>query len=288
MIKTIVPFQLFLIFILFSCSSPRDSTDFTNEWSFTKGIEGPATDKQGNIYAVNFKDQGTVGLIKPNGKASLFVSLPDSSIGNGIRFGNTDQMFIADYVNHNVLEVNLRTKKVSVFAHESTANQPNDLAISPNQTLYASDPNWSDNTGKLWKVSKSQGFELLEDKMGTTNGIEVSPDGKTLYVNESVQRKIWKYDIEDNGDVKNKKLFYAFNDFGLDGMRCTPNGNLFVTRYDKGTLVILSPAGRFLKELKLKGQKPSNITFSNDYQACYLTMADRGCLEIIDLSKIKF
>ena len=38
--------------------------------------------------------------------------------------------------------------------------------------------------------NKRNGFVLLEKEMGTTNGIEVSHDGKKLYVNESVQRKI--------------------------------------------------------------------------------------------------
>ena len=32
--------------------------------------------------------------------------------------------------------------------------------------------------------------------MGTTNGIEVSPDGRTLYVNETVQRNVWAYTIQ--------------------------------------------------------------------------------------------
>jgi sugar lactone lactonase YvrE len=118
--------------------------------------------------------------------------------------------------------------------------------------------------------------------MGTTNGIEVSPDGKKLYVNESVQRKIWVYDIENNGTIINKKLLYSFKDFGLDGMRCDSKGNLYICRFDKGTVVILSPKGKFLKEIKLKGSKPTNITFSNDFKTFYVTMADRGCIEIVE------
>ena len=40
----------------------------------------------------------------------------------------------------------------------------------------------------------------------TTNGIEVSPDGKTLYVNESVQRNVWAFTIESDGALKDKRL----------------------------------------------------------------------------------
>jgi gluconolactonase len=272
-----------LLILMSSCRARVTSLDFTKEGSFTEGIEGPATDHEGNIYAVNFKEQGTIGKVTPTGEASVFVKLPDGSIGNGIRFGHKNQMFVADYVNHNILEIDLRTKEIALFANEPNANQPNDIAIAPDMTIYASDPNWSDNTGKLWKVTKEQGFQLLEKDMGTTNGIEVSPDGKKLYVNESFQRKIWVYDIVENGLLKNKKAFISFDDFGLDGMRCDPNGNIYVCRYGKGTIAILSPSGKLLKELKLKGEKPTNITFSNDYKKCYVTVADRGTIEVISL-----
>ncbi|WP_394746989.1 SMP-30/gluconolactonase/LRE family protein [Spongiimicrobium salis] len=280
--------QLFFLFIILtmahSCTNSKQMirSDFTDEGVFTEGIEGPATDYKGNIYAVNYGAQGTIGKVAPDGKTSLFLTLPEGSIGNGIRFGNQDQMFIADYTNHNVLQVDMNTKKIEVFAHEPKANQPNDIAIAPDKTLYASDPNWAEGTGKLWKVTKEKGFELLEENMGTTNGVEVSPDGKKLYVNESVQRNVWSYDILADGTLTNKQLFASFKAFGMDGMRCDNNGNLFICRYDKGTVAVVSPQGVLLTEIQLQGKKPTNITFSNDYSNCYITLADRGCIEIIE------
>ncbi len=271
------------ILIIMSCNEQLQSTDFTKEGSFTDGIEGPATDHLGNIYAVNFEDQGTIGKVTSNGESSVFIKLPNGSIGNGIRFGKKNQMFVADYVNHNILEIDLRSKEVKIFANEVKANQPNDLAIAPNKIIYASDPNWKDNTGKLWKITKEKGFQLLEKDMGTTNGIEVSQDGKKLYVNESVQKIVWVYDIEEEGLLTNKRKFIAFEDFGLDGMRFDRNGNLYICRYGKGTVAIINPKGILLKEIKLKGKKPTNITFSNDFKKCYITIADRGCIEIVKL-----
>ncbi|GGX25441.1 SMP-30/gluconolactonase/LRE family protein [Aquimarina muelleri] len=276
-------FLSFIILILLaSCKKEIKSKDFTSPNTFTSGIEGPATDSEGNIYAVNYQKEGTVGKITPEGELSLFLELPNGSIGNGIRFGKQGEMYIADYTNHNILMVDMDARKISVFAHHPDANQPNDIAISPSGIIYASDPNWKKNTGNIWKITKSKGFEKLESDMGTTNGIEVSPDGKKLYVNESVQQKIWVYDIQDSGTITNKKLLYSFKDFGLDGMRCDDKGNLYVCRFGKGTIVVLSPKGKLLKEIKLQGKKPTNITFSNDFSAFYVTMSDRGCIEIVE------
>ncbi len=162
-------------------------------------------------------------------------------------------------------------------------NQPNDIAISPvSQFVYASDPAWSDSTGKLWMVDPDGVISLLDDNMGTTNGIEVSPDGKLLYVNESIQRKIWVFNIGEDGVPYGKREFYSFSDFGLDGMRCDKEGNLYVTRHGKGTVLKFSPDGKVLCEYTLKGKLPSNLTFSNDYSRVFVTMADRGCFEVIE------
>ena len=45
------------------------ATPFTAVNSFTAGIEGPACDAAGNIYAVNFARQQTIGIVTPDGKA---------------------------------------------------------------------------------------------------------------------------------------------------------------------------------------------------------------------------
>ena len=265
--------------VVASCDKADHSTDFTQEGLFTGGIEGPAVDSNNKLYAVNFEKEGTIGVVNMKGEASLFTILPDSSVGNGIRFDKDDHMYIADYVNHNVLIILHGSKEARVYAHHEDLNQPNDLAISPNGILYASDPNWSASTGKLWKVT-DDGFTLLEDDMGTTNGIEVSPDGKRLYVNESVQRNIWVYDIDANGDVHKKKKFFAFDDFGMDGMRCDNKGNLYVCRYDAGKVVVISPEGKVIREVLLKGKKPTNIAFGGkDGKQCFVTLQDRGCFE---------
>ena len=256
------------------------STDLTAPGSFTPGIEGPACDAAGNLYAVNFERQHTIGKVTPDGRVSVFVELADGSVGNGLRFDSRGSMLVADYVNHNILQVDVATRQVSVLVHEPSMNQPNDLAIGADDRVYASDPNWRRESGQIWRIDPDGSVALLEADMGTTNGIEVSADERTLYVNESAQRTIWAYDLSESGEVSNKRLLIQFPDFGMDGMRCDAAGNLYVTRYGKGTIAVVSPQGEVLREVQLTGERPSNIAFGGaDGRTCYVTLADRGNVE---------
>lgn len=248
------------------------ATPLTEKNSFTAGIEGPACDADGNLYVVNLTKDGDIAKVTPAGKTEVFVTLPGKSVGNGIVFDRSGTMYVADYVGHNVLKIDPKTKAIAVFAHEPALNQPNDLAIAPNGTLYASDPSWSKGTGQVWKISTNGKITKVAADMGTTNGIDVSPDGKTLYVNESVQRNIWMFPIKTDGTLGEKKLLKKFDDFGFDGMRCDVDGNLYIARYGKGTVVKLSPEGKVLKEIEVLGKTPSNICFGGpDGRTAYVT-----------------
>lgn len=267
----------FLLFwgIIASAADPLfTAKPLTATNSFTTGIEGPACDAQGNLFAVNFARQQTIGKVSPDGKAELFVTLPGKSTGNGIRFDRSGVMYVADYVGHNILRIDPQTKAITVFAHNPAMNQPNDLAIAADGTLYASDPNWKAGTGQLWRIDRDGTTERLAEGMGTTNGIEVSPDGKTLYVNESVQRNVWAFDITPERKLGSKRLLKKFPDFGFDGMRCDVDGNLYITRHGKGTVVKLSSKGEIIQEIDVLGPHPTNICFGGpDGRTAYVTEA---------------
>ncbi len=257
-----------------------DTEIFTEEGLFPEGIEGPAVAPDGTIFLVNFGRLGTIGKVTPDGECSLFVELPNGSVANGIRFDSNEMMYLADWKNHNVLKLDPQTAEVSVYAHEPKMNQPNDVAIDSRDRIYCSDPNWGDETGNIWRVDTDGTVTLLEENMGTTNGIEVSPDDKYLYVNESVQKRVWRYDLAADGSVSNKKLIHEFPDHGLDGMRCDVNGNVWVTRYAGGKVVKMSPEGEILREVKLHGERPTNIAFGGpDGMTCYVTLQDKGNIE---------
>lgn len=252
------------------------ASPLTESGVFTKGIEGPVCDLQGNIYAVNFARQQTIGRVNPAGEGEIYVTLPGKSVGNGLRFDQQGFLYVADYTGHNVLRIDPSSRAVTVFAHNPHMNQPNDLAISDSGVLFASDPNWKDGTGQLWRIDRDGKTTRLAEGMGTTNGIALSPDDKTLYVNESKQRNVWAFRITPAGELADKRLLYQFPDHGLDGMRTDIAGNLYITRHGKGTVAVLSPQGEILREIDVLGSRPTNLCFGGpDGRTVYVTEVDK-------------
>lgn len=246
--------------------------------SFLRDVEGPAVDRDGHLYAVNYEKKGTIGKVSDAGETVVYVTLPEGSVGNGIRFDSHGNMFVADYTGHNVLKIQPGTKTISVLAHEPSMHQPNDLAIDRNDRIYASDPDFNSGTGRIWRVDPDGTLSLLDSTSGgSANGIEVSPDEKILYVNGG--RTIWAYDLKD-GNISNKRVLIEFPDFGVDGMRCDVKGNIYIARFGKGVVAKISPEGKVLKEVVLSGKQATNVAFGGkDGRTVFVTLMDKGNIE---------
>ena len=101
--RSLSAFSFLIIIIAVACNTTEQKKDtealyksaaLTADSSFTNGAEGPAVDKDGNLYAVNFAKEGTIGKISPEGEAALFMELPNGSIGNGIRFSSKLRLIV--------------------------------------------------------------------------------------------------------------------------------------------------------------------------------------------------
>jgi len=246
--------------------------------SFTHDVEGPAVDKDGVLYAVNFEKQGTIGKIQDDGTTSVYLTLPAGSIGNGIRFDSHGNMLIADYTGHNILKADAKTHAITVLAHEPAMHQPNDIAIDGKDRLYASDPDFNANTGRIWRIDPDGKITLLDAvSEGAANGIEVSPDERTLYVNGG--KYIWAYDLA-GGRISNRRVLIQFPDFTVDGMRCDVKGNIYIARFGKGVIAKISPKGEIVKEIPTAGKRTTNVAFGGkDGRTVFVTLMDQGNIE---------
>lgn len=253
--------------------------DLTAEHIFSENIEGPVW-RDSCWFVVNINKDGTIASVYENGKTELVLTLPLGSNANAIQFNSKGQMLLADWPMNQILQVEWPSSTVDTLVHDTLFYQPNDLTINQRDQVFASDPDWKNGRGRIWRIEPNGKATILKDSLGTTNGITLDPTQTKLYVNESVQRRIWVFQIDETGALIEQKLFTEFSDFGLDGMKCDREGNLFVTRHGKGTVVIFSPEGKVIREISLKGKKPSNIAFGGkDGRTCIVTLQDRGSIE---------
>ncbi len=247
------------------------ATPLTEIGSFTDGVEGPACDDSGDVFAVNFEVDGTIGRVTPSGVASILLTLPAGSRGNAIRFNTAGDMFIADYVGHNVLKVARGSDLIETFVHEPLMHQPNDLTIAGDGTIYASDPDWHGGGGRVWKVTPDGQASIATEDIKLPNGIELSPDGSLLYVAQTKKANVMVYHVAEDGTLHEPQVFVSFGEHLVDGLRCDTAGNLYIARYDAGVVSVVSPTGLRLAEVDVLGQSPTNVCLSPDQKTVYVT-----------------
>jgi sugar lactone lactonase YvrE len=257
--------------------------------SFSANAEGPEFTRTGRLFVVNCERDGTVCEVHPDGRVEVFVTLPAGSTANAIREDSRGGLLLADFEGHNVLRLDVGSRRVSVWVHDARFSQPNDLATSRRDVVYASDPDWARGTGRVWRIAadgKAVGggaspaaaprVSLLAGDLGTANGIALSPDERTLYVAESVQRRILAFALDADGQAAGApRVLATFPDHGLDGIKCDASGRLFVTRHGKGTVAILDRAGRVEREVQMPGRSVSNVVFGGpDGRRVFVTLQD--------------
>jgi signal peptidase len=265
------------------------SRRLTQQGEFPKGIEGPAVDSAGNLYVVNFHKRGTIGRLRPGATAfEPFAKLREGSIGNGIRFDRQGRMYVADFPKNNVLVLEPGQTEPHEYFHSDQFNQPNDLAIAADGTLYASDPDFGGHTGQIWRITrgpngKGHGEVMSCNRtLGITNGIDLSPDGQTLYVGESGTCQLWAYRLQGAKLIAPSDPLKKFNDppvggvpSDIDGLRTDIDGRIFVTRISQGRVTILKPDGQVEREVPLLGKEPTNLTFGGpDGKTVFVTQSD--------------
>ncbi|MEO0515204.1 MAG: SMP-30/gluconolactonase/LRE family protein [Planctomycetota bacterium] len=136
----------------------------------------------------------------------------------------------------------------------------------PSEAVYALTPNLNQPDGTM----QIHAITRLIDDLVRPNGIGVSPDDQTLYVNDNGDEKIWAYPILEPGKVGEGRLLNDLADLGgPDGMTVGPKGNIYTTIYGKGVL-ILSPDGERLGFLDT-GPQTTNCVFGADGKTLYVT-----------------
>ena len=284
------PCAALLLFVAASAAAAEpklfESRQVTPSGEYTSGIEGPAVDRDGNLFVVNLGKPGTIGKLPADGSHSeKFVELPHGSVGNAIRFDRNGIMLVADYTKHNIFAIRKGSTEPEVLFHSDLMHQPNDITVARDGTVYASDPNWKGRNGQVWRIStaadgKVHGEVMMAPRaMGTTNGIDLSPDDRTLYVTESNSGQAWAYGIRGN-ELTSPRLLKTFEGDTIDGVRTDVDGKLLIARIRKGLITILRPDATLQQDVILRGAEPTNLAFGgSDGRTVFVTQRQGRFIE---------
>ena len=237
----------------------------------------------------------------PPGAMTLFLDRPDwtrvaESRPSNVRFGANGiardpqgRIVYAAEADRAVVRLEADGKR-TILAERfegKRLNSPNDLVFRSDGALYFTDPSGGGRFG-TWDVKKElpyQGVFLLKDgklqllvqDLDRPNGIALSSDEKSLYVNDSNTRVIMRYDVRPDGTVANGRLFADMSmgkgNGNPDGMKFDERGNLYSV--GPGGIWVINPAGQQIGLIVPPENAPGFAFGDPDRKAIYMAASSK-------------
>lgn len=134
-------------------------------------------------------------------------------------------------------------------------------------------------SGALYRVGKDLNWARVDDGYRVTNGPAFSPDGRTLYHNDSARQTTYVFDLHEGGDVSGKRIFARFggSDGYPDGMTVDAESCLWIAFWDGWCVRRFSPSGECIQEVEMPVQRPTSCAFGGPgLDRLYVTSARIG------------
>ena len=249
---------------------------FAGGFGFT---EGPVWDSRGFLY-VSDEVKNEIVRVFPDGRRETVFKTGDP---DGSTYDRKHRLITTASVLRAIVAVKPDgTYQVLADKYQGKRlNSPNDVLLGPDGALYFTDPTLDLVKGEkqeipfqgVYRLAADGSLRLLIKDLAQPNGLAFSPDGRLLYIDDSMNRDIHVYDVGPNAEVRNGRLFAKEegpqNSYVPDGMRVDRKGNVYVT----GPLGIWiwSPEGKHLGTIVLP-EMPANLIWGDaDFSTLYIT-----------------
>jgi gluconolactonase len=236
-------------------------------------VEGPVWSRQGFLIFSDMFDSRIMKMTKAD-YAEIYRDYTNGANGNSMDVEG--RLYSCERDGRRVVRME-KDGRLTTIASEfegKRLNDPNDIVIRRDGQVYFTDPAPKDSLqhfelgySGVYHVTP-QGTISLITKMTRPNGVALTPDGRTLYVADTTERKIMAYDLDAQGNASRERVFISGIDGGPDGLRVAANGNVYIAC--RG-IAIYTPAGKFIRMIELP-ETPANCTFGDrDLKTLYVT-----------------
>lgn len=134
-------------------------------------------------------------------------------------------------------------------------------------------------SGSLYRMTADHVVARMDKGVCITNGPCVSPDGKTLYHTDTLEKIIWAYDLSEDGALSNKRGLVKIGIEGSwpDGSVVDSEGFLWTAMWGGSCAVRFSPTGEAVDRIELPAPNVTKPCFGGaDLKTLYFTTARKG------------
>jgi len=257
--------------------------------------EGVVAAKDGTIY---ISDISVTAKVEDNPGGTIFRFDPTtgvvtkhmepSGMSAGLHVDRNGTMWIAQTANpkgaRRLVRQDLATGEITEVAatyQGRKLNGPNDITSDPQGRIYFTDAvffvrDTMELPNAVYRVDLDGRLTQISTDILRPNGIEVSPDGKHLYVaatNSPIlvanphgpaqdrfgipNGGVVMYDLDQNGAVSNGRVIYRNDSLSVDGMALDTEGNLYLAQLNgdrkspKSELTVIDRVGKVLGTIPL-------------------------------------
>jgi gluconolactonase len=274
-------------------ATPEVAHEATQEVTIVRDVLGPEGPLwvDGNLYFVGWTSNT---LSRWDGKATTVVHTRAGCGHNGLAVTRQRTFLLACSADHGaILELDMAGKELRRWEADAKgvafAGGINDVVVAPDGGAYATvfgpmTEAPSAVAGKVLHLSlgAKSWVEVARD-LNYANGVGISPDGKTLYVSETVGNCILKFTVEPDGSLSHRSNFallarltpnkHAAWWLGPDSMKVDRHGDLYVAQFLGGKVLKISPEGKLLHEFPIAaGDGTTNVAFDDGEKNLYVTV----------------
>ena len=191
--------------------------------------------------------------------------------------------------------VDLKTKKKIksiIVEKDKPLNRLNDGKTDPRGRLwFGSMDNLERNveSGSLYCLDNNFKLTKVDSNYMITNG-PAFIDTKNFFHTDSRKKIIYKIKIDNNLNIKRKKIFKKFSKFdgSPDGMTIDKLKNLWVCHFGGACISVFNKKGKKIHKIDLPAKNVTNCTFGGKNNTDLFISTARKSMNKTDLQKFKF
>jgi gluconolactonase len=192
---------------------------------------------------------------------------------NGHRILSDGTHLVADASEHAVLRFDSNGRRLAPLTHSAGVPfvAPNDLTVDTQGGAYFTDlREFTATRGTVHYVDRRGQVSTVATELAGPNGIVIDPQGRWLYVTESLTGRVARFRVEGPGRLGPVETFAVITENLkpsepewqlLDGMTVDQHGRLYIAYHRVGRIYVLDTTGAIVRRYAAGQHSVSNVAF---------------------------